>query len=177
MGDAGEGNSKWGDDFGQVVRRGLSFHIGAECEDYLGRAVFFDSAEKRFDAELVGTDVVEWREASAQGVVKASKNSAAFERENIGRLLHDAEFLVLPSGLGADATQFLLGEKTALAARMDRRGGAGDGLRELGRPGVFVTKEPKRTPLGAPGPKAGQASKLTGELVKWSRVIERHRRS
>jgi hypothetical protein len=155
VGDAGEGNSKRGDDFGQVVRRRLSFDIGAECEDHLGRAVFFDSAEKRFDAELVGADVVEWREASAQGVVKPSKNSAAFERENVGRLLHDAEFLVLPSGLGANATQLLLGEKTALAARMDRGGGAGDGLRELGRPGIFVPKEPKRTTLGAPGPKAG----------------------
>ena len=120
VGDAGEGNSKWGDDFGQVVRRRLSFHIGAECEDYLGRAVFFDSAEKRFDAELVGTDVVEWREASAQGMVKAAENSAAFERENVGRLLHDAQFLALSRRLGADATQFLLGEKTALAARMDR---------------------------------------------------------
>ena len=177
MGDAGEGNSKWGENFGEVVRRGFPFHIGTECEDYFGRTAFFDSTKKRFDAELLGTDVVERREASAQSVVKPAKNAAAFKRENVGRLLHNAEFLALPSGLGADAAQFLLGEKTALAARMNRGGSAGNGLGELGRPGVLVPKEPKRTPLGAPGPKAGQASKLTGELVKWSRVIERHRRS
>jgi hypothetical protein len=140
MGDAGEGNSKRGDDFGQVVRRGLPFDIGTECKDHFGRAVFFNSAEKRFDAELVGADVVEWGKASAQGVVKAAENSAAFERENVGCLLHDAELLALANWLGADAAQFLLGEKTTLAARMDRGGGAGDGLRKLGRTGVFVPK-------------------------------------
>ena len=103
MSNAGERNSKWGENFGEVVCCGFPFHIGTECEDYFGRTVFFDSTKKRFDAELLGTDVVEWREASAQGVVKPAKNAAAFEREDIGRLFDHAEFLVLPSGLGADA--------------------------------------------------------------------------
>jgi curli biogenesis system outer membrane secretion channel CsgG len=73
-------------------------------------------------------------------VVKPSKNSAAFERENVGGLLHDAELLALANRLGADAAKLLLGEKTTLAARVDRSGGGGDGLRKLGGPGVFVTK-------------------------------------
>ena len=144
MGDAGEGNSKWGENFGEVVRRGFPFHIGTECEDYFGRTAFFDSTKKRFDAELLGTDVVERREASAQGVVKAAKNAAAFEREDVGRLLHNAEFLALARGLRADAAQFFFREKSALATRMDRRRSRADGLGELRWACVFVTEQPKR---------------------------------
>ena len=80
MRDAGEGNSKRSENFGEVVCRRLAFDIGTECENHLGRAVFFYSSEKRLDAELLRTDVVEWRESSTQRMVKPAKNAAALER-------------------------------------------------------------------------------------------------
>jgi hypothetical protein len=102
--------------------------------------VFFYSSEERFDAELLGTDVVEWREASTQRVVKPAKNAAAFERKDIGRLFDHAEFLALPCGLRADAAQFFFREKSALATRMDRGRCCADGLGQLCWACVFVTE-------------------------------------
>ena len=174
MRDAGEGNAKRREDFGEVVRRRLAFDIGAERENHLGRAIFFDPPEKRIDAELLGTDVVERREASTQRVVKPAKNAAAFERENIGRLLDDAEFFALPRGLRADAAQFLLRKKSALATGMNRGGCRADGLGELRGAGVFVTQQPKGAAFRAAWPQAGKTAKFAGELVERCRVVERH---
>lgn len=172
--DAGYGNALRSENLGEVVRCRLAFHIGAECQNDFRGAVFFDPMKKRINAELFGADVVERRESSTQRVVKSTKNTAAFERENIGCLFDYAEFFSLPSGLRADAAQFPLGEKSALAAGMDRGGCGADCLGELRGAGVFVPQKPKRAAFRAAWSKARETAKLAGELVERCRVVERH---
>jgi hypothetical protein len=91
--------------------------------------------------------VVEGSEASAEGVVKTAKGAAALEREDVGGLFHDAELASLSVGVAADLAEWSGGEKSALLAGLDFGSGAGDGLRELCRPGILVAEEPEGATL------------------------------
>ena len=99
---AGKGNSRRHKKFCQIIGGRFPFNIGAEGEDHFGGPVFFNPAEKRLNAELLGAYVIERSESTTQGVVKPAKNAAAFQRENVGCLLNHAEFLALSRGLQAN---------------------------------------------------------------------------
>ena len=99
MGDPCDGDAEGSEDIGEVVSGGLAFDIGAERKDDFTGVFLADALDKRIDAELGGADMIERSEASAEGMVKAAKDSAALEWKDVGGLFDDAEFASLAIGV------------------------------------------------------------------------------
>lgn len=177
VGDAGDADAKGRKDLGEVVCGGLAFDIRAKGENDLGGGMLLDSLEEGLDAKLLGADVVQGGKASTEGMVKTAENAAAFERKDVGRLLDDTNFLTLAGGLEANLTEFVQGEKSAVLAGMDRGGGVGDRLGEVGGAGILVPEKPEGATFRAARAEAGQSAEFPRELVEGSRVIERHGRN
>lgn len=118
--DAGGGDVQGGEDFCEVICRCLAFDIGAEGQYDFRRIFFANPLQKGLDAELRGADVVQRGKAAAECVVKTLKDAAALEREDVGGLLDDADFLPLARGLEADFAKFRDGEEAAFFAGVDR---------------------------------------------------------
>jgi len=84
MGDAGRSDVQGREDFREVVRCGLAFHIGAQCKDDFGGFLDAESFKKWFDAQLRRADMVKWSEASAEGVVQTLKHSTSLQWQDVG---------------------------------------------------------------------------------------------
>ena len=68
------------------------------------------------DAQVARLDAVERRERAAEHVVEAAELRRPLERDDVDRLLDDADQRVVAPRVGADAAELLLGEVAALAA-------------------------------------------------------------
>src|SRR5690606_5851840 len=66
VGDAGDSHSERREHFGDKMRGRLTFHIGTKGQDDLAGRVGLHAGDEFANAELIGADVVERRQASAQ---------------------------------------------------------------------------------------------------------------
>ena len=82
-------------------------------------AVPLDPAQQLVDAQVLGLDAVERRERAAEHVVEAAVLGRALERDQVDRLLDDADDRVVAPRVEADRADLLLGEVAALAAEAD----------------------------------------------------------
>jgi hypothetical protein len=73
----------------------LAFDIGAEGEDDFVGEFECDASDELIDTELVRADMVERGEATAEGVVEAGKDAAAFQWEDVCGMFNDADFLAM----------------------------------------------------------------------------------
>ena len=121
LGDAGEPAIPATQEFRQIVRGRLPFHIGTEREnhfDFLPRRL--DPPDQWRDAQILRRDPVEWRKFPAEAVVAAAEGARAFERQDIRRLLDDAEDPVIARRIVTHSAAGLRGEESAHRARPDR---------------------------------------------------------
>ena len=118
------------------------------------------------DAELVGADVLERGDAAAERVVKAAKGAGAFQRQDVGRLLDDAEERRVAVGVGADFAERAGREEAAARAEADLRDGVGEGADDFLRAGVAVLHHPEGDALGAARADAGHALQLRDEVLE-----------
>ena len=128
-------------------------------------AVPLDAAEQLVDPQVLGLDAVERRERAAEDVVEPAVLVRALDRDQVGRLLDDADDGVVAARVAADLARLLLGQVPALAAEAnalldlgDRRGERGGLVR---RDAQEVEREPLRRSLAD----AGQARELRDEVV------------
>ena len=70
-------------------------------------------ADELGQLELVGTDAVDRRERPLQDVVAPADYTRPLEREDVHRLLHDAEQRRIPSRVGAERARLRLGHGAA----------------------------------------------------------------
>ena len=91
LGEAGDGNAGGAQEIGDVAGGGLAFDIGSEGEDDFLGVEGFDAFDERFEAEVLGGDVVERGQFAAEHVVEAVEGAAAFEAEHVGGLFDDAD--------------------------------------------------------------------------------------
>ena len=112
-----------------------------------------------------GIDAVDRAERAAEHVVEAVVGVRALERDDVDRLLDDADRRVVAARVEADRAGLLLGQVPALAAEADALLHLGErrGERErlLGRPLQDVEREPLRRPL----PDPGQPRQLRDEVL------------
>ena len=174
MSNAGGANSERGEDFDEIVCGGLAFNVGTQSQDDLGGRFQANPLDEADDTKLIGTHMVEGSEAATQGVIQTGEYSTALKGKDVGGLLDDADFAPLSRGLLANLTEFLDGKKSTLGTRMEagcrERGGAS----EFGWSRVFMAEQPEGDSLGASWADTGKAAEFAGEVVKWSRVVERH---
>ena len=153
-----------------VVCGGLALYIRAEREDHLGGFFVADSDEQFSDTEVLRADMIERGDASAERVVAPAKYARAFEREDIGGLLDDAEQRAVAVRVRAKIAQFSGGEVAAARARMDLLGYALDRAGDVARAGVPLLHHPQSDALGAARADAGHPLEFGDERLDGCRV-------
>ena len=128
LGDARDDDGFLAEEAREIICGGLAFDVRPESEDDLAGEFGVDTREELLDAQLLGAYVVEGGEPAAEGVVAATVNAGALERENVGGLLDDAEQLRVSGWVGADLTDGASGEKGASLAGLYAVSGRFDGL-------------------------------------------------
>src|SRR5207244_2821755 len=104
---------------GEICGRSLAGHVRVGREHDLLDAVRVDAAQELVDPQVFRLDAVERGERAAEDVVEAAKLVRPLERDEVDRLLDDADEGVVAASVDADAAELLLGEVPALAAEAD----------------------------------------------------------
>ena len=104
---------------GEVGRRRLARRVRVRGEDDLDHAVALDAVHELVDPQVLGLDAVERRERAAEDVVEAAVLRRPLERDEVDRLLDDADRRPVAPRVEADRAQLVLGEVAALAAEAD----------------------------------------------------------
>src|SRR5581483_5394626 len=149
----------------EVRGRGLSGHVRIRREDDLLDAVALDAPEQFVDPEVRRIDPVEWRERAAEHVVEAAELRRPLDRDQVARLLDDADQRTVAPRVEADRADLVLRQVPALAAEADARLHLLDRLRQRECLVRRRTQEVEREALRRPCPDAGQTRQLRDEVV------------
>src|SRR4029453_6114562 len=104
-------------------------------------------------------------------MIEPAKGARFFERQNVGRLLHDAEQFPGPRLIGTDFTQIGSRGETALHAGMDRGPRFGDGARDPLRLLAARLHHPKGDALGRAWTDARHLAQLRDQLAQGGRIF------
>ncbi len=104
-------------------------------------------------------------------MVTAAKRARLFQRENVGRLLHDAEQLAGARLVGADFTELGGRKKAALHAGMNRRPRLGDGARDPFRLLLARLHHPERDALSRTRTDPRHLAQLRDQVAEGDRVL------
>jgi predicted enzyme related to lactoylglutathione lyase len=149
----------------EVRGRRLARHVRVRREHDLLHAVPLDAPDQLVDAQVLGIDAVDRGERAAEDVVQATKLARSLDRDQVDRLLDDADQRVVAAGVETDRTALLLGEVPALVAEADAllhvldRGGERECL-VLG-----TLQEVEREAVRSASPDAGEARKLRDKVL------------
>src|SRR5439155_2855783 len=150
---------------GEIACGGLAGHVRVGGQHDLLDAVPFHAREQLVDPQVLRLDAVERRKRAAEDVVEAAELGRSLEREQVGRLLDDADHGVVAARVEADRADLLLRQVPALAAEanalldLDDRGGERERL-VLGH-----AQQMEGEPLRGARPDPRQASQLRDEVV------------
>src|SRR5919201_2753935 len=104
---------------------------------------------------MLRLDPIEGREPAAEDVVQAAKLARPLDRDEVDRLLHDADERVVTTGVATDPAHLVLRQVSALLAEpdsllhvLDRRG-------ERERLVRWALKEMEGQPMGRPTSHSG----------------------
>src|ERR671932_1830171 len=95
---------------GEVRGRGLAGHVRIGREHDLLDAVRLYPAQELVDPQVLRLDAVERRERAAKDVVEPAELVRPLERDEVDRLLDDADDGVVAAGGGAEAAELPPGE-------------------------------------------------------------------
>ena len=87
---------------GQVRGGRLAGHVRVRRQDDLLDAVALDAPDQLVDPQMLGLDAVDRRERAAEHVVQAPELVRPLEREQVGRLLDDADERAVAARVAAD---------------------------------------------------------------------------
>ena len=153
---------------GEVGGGRLAGHRRVRREHDLGDAVRVDTVDQLVDPQVGRIDAVDRAERAAEHVVEAVVGVRALERDDVDRLLDDADRRVVAARVEADRAGLLLGQVPALAAEADALLHLGERRRErerlLRRPLQDVEREPLRRPL--PDSRAAASAARRGSRPK-----------
>src|SRR5207253_2346388 len=121
------------------------------------------------DPQVLRLDAVERRKRAAEDVVEAAELGRSLEREQVGRLLDDADHRVVAARVEADRADLLLGQVPALAAEADALLDLDDRGGERERLVLRYAQQVEREPLRGARPDPGQARQLRDEIVDGGR--------
>ena len=124
-----------------------------------------DAAQQLVDAQVLGLDAVERRERAAEHVVEAAVLVRPLERDQVDRLLDDADDGAVAARVEADRAELLLGQVAALAAEADALLHLLDRRRERERLVLADREQVEREPLRRARADSGQARQLRDEVV------------
>src|SRR5579884_939566 len=150
---------------GEVRRRRLARHRRVRGEHDLADAVRVDAAEELVDPQVAGLDAVDRAERAGEHVVELAVLVRALERDDVDRLLDDADRRLVAARVEADRARLVLGQIAALAAEADALLHLGDRRRERERLGARPLQDVERKPLRSSLPDAGQARQLGDEVL------------
>ena len=88
---------------GEIRSRRLAGHRRIRREDDLRDAVLFDARKQPVDSKVAGLDAVERRQRPAEDVVEAAVLARALDRDDVHRLLDDADDGAVTTCVRADA--------------------------------------------------------------------------
>ena len=99
-------------------------------------------------------------------MIAAAKSACLFQRQNVGRLLDNAEQFFRARVVSADFTKIRCREETALHTGMDPGPRLGDGASDA--LGLLIARlhHPKRDAFGRPRPDAGHLAQLDDQLAQ-----------
>src|SRR5579862_1454019 len=103
----------------EIGRGRLAGRVRVRGEHDLDHAVALDAVEELVDPQVLRFDPVERRERPAEDVVEAAVLRRPLDRDEVDRLLDDADRRPVTARVEADRAQLLLGEVAALAAEAD----------------------------------------------------------
>jgi len=113
-------------------------------------------------------------ESSPEGMVAPPENPGAFQRQDVGGRLDDAEFSATARLVPAEGTLLLFGEESAKAAGTKGFPGPSDGAGQLLGLGIGGAEHPEGDPLGTARTDARQTSQLPHQLSEGFGIVERH---
>jgi len=172
LGDSRDGYSGGSDHFGEVVGRCLSLNIGPEREDHLRRTLPIKPLHQLSDPEIFRSDAIERGEFASERMVTATEGTSPLQGKDIGRRLHDAEFLAIPRGITTEKALLGLGEKAAKTAGPQDFPCPGNGKDQLVGLGIGGTGQPEGNPFGTAGTDSGKPAKLADQFPEGFRIIQ-----
>ena len=104
---------------GEKVRGCLARHVRVGREHDFLYPVSLDPAQQLVDAQMLRLDAVDRRQRAAEHVVQAAELVGAFERDQVGRMLDDADQRMVAARVEADRADLILGQVAALLAEAD----------------------------------------------------------
>ena len=119
IGDAGHFERAIPEELQEIVGGGFAFAARIGCDDYFPDIFGIEASEKLPDADLFGTDSVEWREDPLKHVVASLEGAGLLDSQKISGAFHDADFAGVSRRVGANAAQVLVREVEADRARSD----------------------------------------------------------
>src|SRR2546428_2190429 len=155
-GDPRDADSEGAEQLRQVQRRRLALDVGIGRQDHLARLATLEPYQEFLDLEVVGADAVEGREGAEQHVVAPTVLARPLHRQEVVRLLDDAEQLRVARGIGADPAGILIGDVEAGATGDDPVLHREERFRELAHLLDWALEQEEREPLSRLRPDAGQ---------------------
>lgn len=172
LGDAREAAVFSTKEIGEIVGRGFTFHIGAECEDHFDFTIGgFDAPKELWDAQVFRRDAIERRKFAAEAMIAAFERAGAFQRKHIGRLFHHAKHVGIASWFIANDTTIGRGEKSASGARADGFLGFLQGACKQVGIRLGALQKPHGDAFRAAGAHAGETLELADQFSNRFRIV------
>lgn len=118
-GEAGHSNAEGGDKAAKVHGGLLAFKIGIGGQDNLFDRVVLESGKQFPGTDIVGADALGGGDSAVEDVVKSFIDAGMFQRQDVLRLLHNADLGDIALGIAADRAGVGLGDVTARRAEID----------------------------------------------------------
>src|SRR6266508_3512368 len=154
--DARDAHTQRLEQLGQIDGRGLALNARIGGEDDLFDPLGLEPRQQLPHAEVFGADAVQRRERAQQHVIATAELPCPLEREQVIRLLDDAERPGIALGVATDAAGILLGHVEAYRAVDDELLELDEGFGQRRHLGGGTLEEKEGQALGRLGPDAGQ---------------------
>lgn len=177
LGQSADGDARRTQKVSDIASRSLAFDIGAKSKNDLFCFEGFHAFNKGLKTQILGRDVVERRQFTAENMVKTIKCTAALKAKDIsGLLYHTNEARVPLRVVAKQAGTALLDEKAAIRARINLAGKTGKRLRQRWHAITACLHHPQHEPLRTARTNAGQRLQLRDEALESRRIIDGHER-
>ena len=110
----------------------ITFECGVGGHDDFGDTLFADAVHQLVDREVFGADAFERSDAATEDVIHAPPDTGGFEGDDISRLFHDADGVLIASRVAAHAADGFFGEVEADGAAADCGFDIADGICQRG---------------------------------------------
>ena len=110
------------------MRGGLAIDSGIQCQDNLGHPVLGDPLYQRWNAQLIGADLIQRRERSPKHMITPLKRARAFHGPKVGHILDNAKLARNTGRIGADGADVRRADVAAPHTIARRQGHPRQGL-------------------------------------------------